>query len=326
MESPEISVIVPVYKVEPYLRRCLDSIIGQTYQNLEIILVDDGSPDRCGEICEEYAARDARVQVLHKPNGGVSFARNAGLAVATGKWIGLVDADDWIEPDMYEYLLDLALKYQADMVQCGFFFEQAGRREARFVLNELVILHKRVSELTLEQLKLLSNSICTKLYRAEVQSGLNFDLSYPIGEDLLFQLHALVQMDCIVFAPLAKYHYVQRDSSACNAPPTPERLVSYRYMLETAKEMFGPYRPIYRFLHEELLRNSLDMCSKIIRYRLDWTAALELELRREIRQNLKYIMISRSFLWKEKLKFTVIAICWPLYRVGLPIWKKIFTF
>ena len=108
MSEPKISVIVPVYKVEPYLRKCLDSIVGQTYQNLEIILVDDGSPDGCGAICDEYAAQDKRVRVIHKANGGVSSARNAGLTAATGEWIGWVDSDDWIEPDMYERMLELA--------------------------------------------------------------------------------------------------------------------------------------------------------------------------------------------------------------------------
>ena len=104
MPEAKISVIVPVYKVEPYLRKCLDSIVGQTHRNLEIILVDDGSPDNCGAICDEYAARDERIKVIHKENGGVASARNAGLAVASGDYIGWVDSDDWIETDMMSQL------------------------------------------------------------------------------------------------------------------------------------------------------------------------------------------------------------------------------
>jgi len=100
----KISVIVPVYKVEPYLRKCLDSIVGQTHRNLEIILVDDGSPDNCGAICDEYAARDERIKVIHKENGGVASARNAGLAVASGDYIGWGGSDDWIETDMMSQL------------------------------------------------------------------------------------------------------------------------------------------------------------------------------------------------------------------------------
>ena len=100
-----ISIIVPIYNVEQYLRECVDSILAQSYQNLEIILVDDGSPDRCGAICDEYAAADPRIKVIHKVNGGLSDARNAGLEVATGDYIGFVDSDDWIAPDMFSYLL-----------------------------------------------------------------------------------------------------------------------------------------------------------------------------------------------------------------------------
>ena len=96
-----VSVIVPVYKVEPYLRECVESVMAQTLTDIEIILVDDGSPDNCGAICDEYAAKDTRITVIHKENGGLSDARNVGLDIATGEYIGFVDSDDWIYPKMY---------------------------------------------------------------------------------------------------------------------------------------------------------------------------------------------------------------------------------
>lgn len=102
--QPLISVIVPIYKVELYLRKCINSILAQTYQNLEVILVDDGSPDQCGIICDEYAKSDSRVRVIHQENSGVASARNAGLQAAQGDYIGFVDSDDWIAPDMYDCL------------------------------------------------------------------------------------------------------------------------------------------------------------------------------------------------------------------------------
>lgn len=115
-----ISVIVPVYNVEPYLCRCIDSIIAQTYKDLEIILVDDGSPDNCGAICDEYAVKDSRVKVIHKKNGGLSSARNAGLVAATGEYIAFVDSDDWIDCTMYAKMVQLAAYYDADIVECGY--------------------------------------------------------------------------------------------------------------------------------------------------------------------------------------------------------------
>lgn len=117
-----ISVIVPVYKVEPYLRRCVDSILAQTYTNLEVILVDDGSPDNCGTICDEYASKDSRIKVIHKENGGLSSARNAGIEVATGQYIAFVDSDDWIDADMYEKLLNLLIEHNADVAEGGYRF------------------------------------------------------------------------------------------------------------------------------------------------------------------------------------------------------------
>jgi len=119
MPSCKISVIVPVYNMEPYLQKCLDSIIAQSYSNLEIILIDDGSTDKCPQICDEYAAKDSRIKVIHKKNGGVASARNAGLKISTGEYIAFVDSDDWIETTMYSDLLDVCLNHNCDYVGCS---------------------------------------------------------------------------------------------------------------------------------------------------------------------------------------------------------------
>lgn len=115
MNNALISIIIPIYKVEPYLRRCLDSVVNQTYTNLEIILVDDGSPDDCPKICDEYASRDNRIIVIHKKNGGLSDARNAGLDICKGEYISFIDSDDWVERDYIEVLFNLLQKTNADI-------------------------------------------------------------------------------------------------------------------------------------------------------------------------------------------------------------------
>ena len=120
MENPLISVIVPVYKVELYLHTCIDSVLNQIYKNLELILVDDGSPDNCPIICDEYAAKDIRVKVIHKENGGLSSARNAGLDIATGDYISFLDSDDFWHKDYLTILLNMCMKYNADIAQCSF--------------------------------------------------------------------------------------------------------------------------------------------------------------------------------------------------------------
>ena len=111
-----VSIIVPIYNIEGYIRECIDSILAQTYPDFELILVDDGSPDNCGRICDEYAEKDVRIKVIHKENGGLTSARNAGLSVAKGDWIMHVDGDDWIEPDMIESLIEAAKVTEADLV------------------------------------------------------------------------------------------------------------------------------------------------------------------------------------------------------------------
>jgi glycosyltransferase involved in cell wall biosynthesis len=119
---PKISVIIPVYKVEKYLRQCVDSVLAQTHSDLEVILVDDGSPDNCGAICDEYAEKDSRVKVIHKENGGQGSARNRGLDAATGEYIAFVDSDDWVDSDMYESLLKLLLEHDADIAEGSYRF------------------------------------------------------------------------------------------------------------------------------------------------------------------------------------------------------------
>ena len=120
---PIISVIVPVYKAEKYLHRCVDSILAQTYTDFELLLINDGSPDNCGAICDEYAIKDSRVRVFHKENGGASTARNLGLDEAKGEWITFVDSDDWIEPNMYEEMISAAKQYMVDAVYCDMVME-----------------------------------------------------------------------------------------------------------------------------------------------------------------------------------------------------------
>lgn len=114
-----VTIIVPIYKVEQYLERCINSLLRQTYTYLEIILVDDGSPDRCGEICDSYAQKDERIRVIHKQNGGLSSARNSGIELCTGEWIMFVDSDDFIASDTVEYLLKLCCEYRVKISQCG---------------------------------------------------------------------------------------------------------------------------------------------------------------------------------------------------------------
>lgn len=140
MKQPLISVIIPVYGVEKYIAQCLESVINQTYKNLEIIVVNDGTKDRSAEIAKEYAAKDSRIKVYDFKNGGLSVARNRGLEIATGEYISYIDSDDWIDKRMYETLLETAMKNEADMVKCGI-IETNGASEEKITFSDVKIIN-----------------------------------------------------------------------------------------------------------------------------------------------------------------------------------------
>ena len=212
---PLISVVVPVYNVEKYLDKCLASICGQTYGNLEIILVDDGSRDSSGDICDRWASSDKRIKVLHTANGGLSAARNKGLDIATGSLVGFVDSDDYIDEDMYEFLYGLMRDYDTDISVCGNYFEEKGRNRNLRVLHSPCTYDREQSLRLLIQDKLLRNYVWDKLYKRELFDGLRFEKGV-IFEDIKFMFEVISRMDRIVIFDKFKYHYVQRPGSIIN--------------------------------------------------------------------------------------------------------------
>lgn len=236
---PLISVIVPVYKVEPYLRQCLDSLLGQTYENLEIILVDDGSPDRCGMICDEYAGRDRRVRVIHQGNRGLSATRNAGLGAASGAYLGFVDSDDWVEPGMYECMLAGLLQEGADISVCGHWQEDgAGRTLCGWERRELLRAEQALALLLRDER--MHSYMCDKLYRRELFHGIRF----PVGstfEDTAVQHRLFIRAGKILCLPEAFYHYRQRSDSIVNDISLANRIQRYAAAKKRYDELKGLY-------------------------------------------------------------------------------------
>ena len=225
---PRISVIVPVYKVEEYLHRCVRSIQAQTHRDLEIILVDDGSPDGCGAVCDEFAALDDRIKVIHKENGGLSDARNAGLDIATGEFIGFVDSDDHIAPTMYERLLQVLECGEADMSLCGYDLVDDGGAPAglqRCPLKTGVLSREAALEAvdTLQPDYFFYVTAWNRLYRRRLFDGLRFPKG-KLHEDE-FTAHLLFDR-CrrVAVTEEALYHYVQRGGSIMRSRPTARSL------------------------------------------------------------------------------------------------------
>lgn len=213
-----ISVIVPVYKVEAYLDKCVQSIADQTYRNLEIILVDDGSPDRCGEICDAWAAKDSRIKVIHKNNGGLSDARNAGMAVATGEYIAFVDSDDWIEEEMYQRLHEAMITTDSDIASCGAKRVWPDGRPSREVqsVNSYRVLDKEPSMEALVTANGLIQTVWNKLYKKSVTECVLFPTGL-IHEDEFWTWQVITRARRIVMLKESYYNYLQRDSSIMGA-------------------------------------------------------------------------------------------------------------
>lgn len=211
--EPLISVIVPIYNVEMYLPQCLDSICGQTYQNLEILLVDDGSPDRCGEICDQYAARDTRIRVIHKQNGGLSDARNTALDIAFGQYVVFVDGDDRIDRDLFQTIMEL-LPFQVAVYGCTKISEEGSVLEVIPACER----SKQISFLNNPALveQLLKTSLlgyaCNKIYNIDAIRNTRFK-SIPQREDLIFNLEIMRRLSSISLSPSCGYYYLNRNTS-----------------------------------------------------------------------------------------------------------------
>ena len=213
MDMPLISVIVPVYKVEKYLDRCVQSIVDQTYSNLEIILVDDGSPDNCGAMCDAWAEKDSRIKVIHKENGGLSDARNVGMAVASGVYMGFVDSDDYISPDMYQLLYDRMVADDADIAACGveMVFENGTLPRALTSSGSCVLNNAEAMEAVIRE-SWLKQPVWYKLYKTELIR----DCLFPVGkyhEDVFWTWQAVARAEKVSVFDTPCYYYVQRSGS-----------------------------------------------------------------------------------------------------------------
>lgn len=185
----------------------MDSVVNQTYRNLEIILVDDGSPDGCGKICDEYAKHDERIQVIHKVNGGLSSARNAGLKLATGLYIGFVDSDDWIEADMYEYLLEGARCSGADIVMCSFSSDaKVSSQKVGYHSEQLFNNATAMWELLKDAET--SNNVWNKLFKRELIEGIFFPEG-RVFEDIAVMYRLYERANAVLVRPKIKYHYLR---------------------------------------------------------------------------------------------------------------------
>lgn len=239
--NEKISIVIPAYNIQDYLGATLDSVLAQTYENLEIIVVNDGSQDDTAAVMDAYAARDSRVKVIHKENGGVTSARLRGVAEATGGYIGFVDGDDYIEPQMYQRLMENLKQHDADISHCGYQMVFPSRVDYYYNTGRFVLQEDKQCCTDLLDGKFVEPGLVNKLYRRELFVGLDdwMDKTIRINEDLLMNFYLFRQAKTAVFEDVCLYHYVLRKGSAATSRLNAHKLkdplkVLYLLLDETA--------------------------------------------------------------------------------------------
>lgn len=297
-EQPLISVIVPVYKVEAYLDRCIQSITGQTYTNLEIILVDDGSPDHSGAICDEWAARDSRIRVLHQKNRGGGAARNAALDIARGQRIGFVDSDDYIAPDMYAYLSSL-LEVGADIAECGYVETQGDQAEFG---GESAVTAYTPEDAMREHLRdrFFRQLIWNKLYRRETIGEIRFPEGTKI-DDEYFTYRVLGNASRLVRSEKICYAYRQQSGSVMHQGFSARKLEG----LEAKRQRLAYLREQMPDLAAEGALSLFTAClytmqAALLELRGEELAEARAEIG-EIVSGIQPLSVNRAYSWKDNL-------------------------
>ena len=233
--SERIAVIVPVFKVEKYLRKCVDSLINQTYSDLEIILVDDGSPDNCPQICDEYAARDSRISVIHKENGGLADARNAGVAFANSEYIVFVDSDDYVDSTFIASLVELKQRTGVEIACTPLIYEfENGTHKPINDFEEQTFANKQFLSLVMRARYGIGVSVCSKLFLKSVLLKHPFPKG-KLHEDLAIAIQLYSEFANAAVNKHATYHYIQRNSSITHSTIDEESLF---WILDLIKSLF----------------------------------------------------------------------------------------
>lgn len=310
MNLVKVSIIIPIYKIpEIDLKKCIESCRRQTLKEIEIILVDDGSPDNCGNICDEYAKKDDRIKVIHKKNEGVSSARNLGILKARGKYIGFVDADDWIEKDFYEKMIEFGEKNQLDIVISGFVKDKDNRilevlkRDKKRVFNSLGALKNLLAR------KIYDWSPWDKIYRKDIIKKYNifFDLNVNMGEDLDFIWKLFNKTNNIGYISLNKYHYCYRENSAVTNKNPKKKISSISVMKKILDEVKNRNDDLYKRMQELYLKELASCCRDMLCYGGNKEEIIVFQ--REIKKNINALVRNKDF--RLKIKLAIIFFLFP---------------
>lgn len=318
-----ISVIVPVYNVEKYLNRCIDSIINQTYKNLEIILVDDGSPDNCGKICDEYAKKDSRIKVIHKENGGLSDARNAGINISIGKYITFVDSDDYLELNFIETLYNLNKKNNTFIAVAPYIIN-TDKNEIfdRSISNDMILTQREALENMLLD-RGFTVSAHSKLYEKALFNNIFFPKG-KIFEDSATTYKLILKCDKISYCYNGGYHYYKRSESIINSKYNKNQLLFIYYSDKMGEEILKKYPDLYYAVENKKIDSRFSILRRMI-----LTDNLSIEDQDNMNKIIKYILnrkkkiIFGKFSKKIKIATLLLSINLIFFKFGWKYYCKI---
>ncbi len=260
---PLISIIIPAYNIENYIAKCLDSLLNQTYKNLEIIVVDDGSSDNTGNVIDNYVSKYENIKVIHKNNGGVSAARNSGIEVANGDYIGFVDGDDTVDKEMFKVLIDNAIKYEADISHCGYKMVFPSRIDYYYNTGMLV---EQDNKLGLKDLILgerVEPGLVNKLYKKELFKTVRMNEKIKINEDLLANYYLFKQSKKSVFYDKCMYSYILRKNSASTSKININKIIDPVKVKKEILDDLGKESSLYNMTYERYIMTLISICRNV---------------------------------------------------------------
>lgn len=303
-----ISIIVPIYNVEKYLRRCIDSILNQTYNDLEIILVNDGSTDLCASICDEYSVLDNRIKVIHKKNGGLSSARNAGLRIASGDYISFVDSDDWIEPHMYETLLKNVINYKAQISSGGvtdLFEKDDAYIPIKSTFNGNIEIVYDNKEESIKRFLSSPWAAWGKIYHKSIHE----DIFFPegeINEDEAIALKLLNRCERVVYTNESMYNYIKRPNSITTTSFNRSKLDWYKHCKQDLESIEKEYIDLIEYAHERYIRSIMWSIRSMFVSKEDFQSEIKYFIK-ELKRHKKRIVNNNLIPFKEKLWIMVLT-------------------
>ena len=260
---PLISIIIPAYNIEDYIGTCLDSLLKQTYKNLEIIVVDDGSSDNTGKIIDEYTVKYENIKVIHKKNAGVSAARNSGIDIVSGNYIGFVDGDDTVDEEMFEILVDNAIKYDADISHCGYKMVFPSRTDYYYNTKILVEQDTKLGLVDLVTGKRVEPGLCNKLYKKELFEGIRINENIKINEDLLVNYYLFKKSFKSIFYDICLYNYNVRKNSASTSKININKIVDPVKVRKEILDDIEKNSQLYNLVYEKYILSLIGVCRNV---------------------------------------------------------------